>query len=820
MKIGIEMRQVTLGNAGGISQLLRGVLRCLIHRFPDNEYVFFSTIFNCGLLEPLPSAVQVVTLPLFSYFAAVPRLAREKRLDVLFRGYPSEQPLHDGTSKPLDYPMNKQIIQIPDIQHEYFPEFFDETTLHQRRQAFTHVLKEAGAIGTISNFARQTLLAQECCQCRDIFLMSPALQVEHQAKQLEPLTPAELEVLPSGDFFLFPANTWPHKNHRRVLQAFEKFLQKTRRKVEFIFTGHADGWGPYQREFGHLPIRHLGFVRAQVLRQLLENAKALVFFSLYEGFGMPLLEAFDAGTPVLCSNTTSLPEVGGNAVLSCDPTNVNAMSRMMERILKDQRLRRVLVRRGKERLAAYTWDEAAENLHDACIRVAQCNQMRSVDSLALDFQMTERPLVSIVTPSYNQGRYLQRTIESVLAQDYPHIEYIVMDGGSTDESLEILKSYGDGLRWVSERDTGQTNAINKGFAQCSGEILAYLNSDDMLLPGAVSAVVRYLDRRPVCDLLYGEARYIDEHDNITGNYNTADYSFDRLMHDCCICQPAAFWRTRIAKKIGAFDETLQYAMDYDYWIRIARAGGCIEHCEEFLACSRLHAATKTLSCRAKIYDEILQVCMRNTGSVSFNYIEGLWHHLCYEQSSRLGRCLRELPRCRQLIARLHHRWCNRQRLSPTQMLGAVAQLLKHKAKQKLKPLARLAQPITRFLTAASGRRLLGESSDQRMVTGVWADNWLASTCKVRLKDNALGQRVHLSGSAPQASELTVLCQGHAVGVYQLQPRQMVNICFELAPGNSREVVLKFTQHTFDDCGRNIAFQVQSTNLFTEEDMHA
>jgi glycosyltransferase involved in cell wall biosynthesis len=812
MRIGIEMRQVTFGSSGGISQLLRGVLRCLVQRHPEHEYVFISTIFNRNLLEPFAAGLQVVTLPLQSYFPDLSRLAREQKLDVLFRGYPVE-----GA---IDYPASKQIVLIPDIQHEYFPEFFDPTVLRCRRLAFTRTLSDAGAIGTISDFSRQSLLAQECCRCRDIFLMSPALQVEHHQSRSAPLTVSEQAVIPSGDYFLFPANPWPHKNHRRVLGAFEQFLAGSGRKIEFLFTGHADGWAPYQQEFGHLPIRHLGFVRAAVLRQLLEKARALVFFSLYEGFGMPLLEAFDAGTPVICSNTTSLPEVGGNAVLSCDPTNVAAMSQLMARITQESELRQILVRRGKERLAAYTWDESADNLLAACERVAQGSRPSAPDPVAGNIQVTNWPVVSIVTPSYNQGSFLKRTIESVLAQDYPHIQYIVVDGGSTDESVDILKSYGDRVPWVSEPDKGQSHAINKGFAQAQGEIRAYLNSDDVLLPGAVAKVVRYFDRRPGCDLVYGEAHYIDEVDQITAKYNTADYNFDRLMLDCCICQPAAFWRTWIANKIGPFDESLQYAMDYDYWIRIDRAGGSIEHCEEFLACSRQHAATKTLSCRAKIFDEIMHVCMRNTGSVSFNYFEGLWYHLCHERKNGWGRYLRDLPKVRQLMALLHHRWRNRHQYAPGQMLGTVAHLLTHQAKEKLKPVARLARPVKRFLTAASGRRLLAAASDQRRVTGVWADNWLASTCRVRLKDSALDERMHLCGSAPQAGELTVLCQGHAVGVYQLQPHQQVNITFELAPGRSREVVLEFTNHTVDAGGRNLAFLMQSTNLFTEGDLVA
>src|SRR5207253_8075268 len=123
--------------------------------------------------------------------------------------------------------------------------------------------------------------------------------------------------------------------------------EKLHAPVQFLFTGHPSGWERIGRKFSGLPIHHLGFVRPALLRRLLEGARALVFFSLYEGFGMPLLDAFDAATPVLCSNTTSLPEVGGNAVLSCDPTDVHAMAELMLRILREPDLRGALASEGK-----------------------------------------------------------------------------------------------------------------------------------------------------------------------------------------------------------------------------------------------------------------------------------------------------------------------------------------------------------------------------------------------------------------------------------------------------------------------------------------
>src|SRR5262249_15618714 len=162
------------------------------------------------------------------------------------------------------------------------------------------------------------------------------------------------------------------------------------------------------------------------------------------------------------------------------------------------------------------------------------------------------------------------------------VEYLVLDGGSTDESTTILRSYGSRFFWLSERDRGQTDAINKGLRRAQGEILAYLNSDDVLLPGAIAAVVAHFQRNPDSDLVYGNAYHIDENDGVLGEYPTAPYDFDRLLQDCCICQPAAFWRRRLIDRVGLFDEELHYAMDYEYWMRIDRAGGTLKHVPEFL----------------------------------------------------------------------------------------------------------------------------------------------------------------------------------------------------------------------------------------------
>ena len=150
-----------------------------------------------------------------------------------------------------------------------------------------------------------------------------------------------------------------------------------------------------------------------------------------------------------------------------------------------------------------------------------------------------QPKISIITPSFNQSEFLEFTIQSVLSQDYPDLEYIIVDGGSTDGSLEIIKKYEDRLAWwVSEKDQGQTDAINKGFARATGKYLAWLNSDDTYQPGALSKAAEYLESHPEVGLVYGETNYIDQDGRGIGQFNAQQANHERLMRGAVYIPPA------------------------------------------------------------------------------------------------------------------------------------------------------------------------------------------------------------------------------------------------------------------------------------------
>jgi glycosyltransferase involved in cell wall biosynthesis len=224
------------------------------------------------------------------------------------------------------------------------------------------------------------------------------------------------------------------------------------------------------------------------------------------------------------------------------------------------------------------------------------------------------PLVSIVTPSYNQASFLEETIQSVLTQDYAPLEYIIVDGGSTDGSREIIQRYAERLAWwVSEPDAGQTDAINKGFARAQGEILAWLNSDDTYLPGAIAAAVAYLQEHPEAGMVYGDANLVDEHGQIIGKFPAAQTDYRRLRRGYVhIPQQAAFFRAALWRQVGPLDPTFFFAMDYDLWVRLARLS-VLHYLPQVWANFRLHGGGKSVTADERCWPEMLRVHQRDGG---------------------------------------------------------------------------------------------------------------------------------------------------------------------------------------------------------------
>jgi len=228
-----------------------------------------------------------------------------------------------------------------------------------------------------------------------------------------------------------------------------------------------------------------------------------------------------------------------------------------------------------------------------------------------------RPLVTIVTPSFNQGRFIRATIESVLGQDYPHIEYIIMDGGSTDETAAVAGEYAGRLTFISEKDRGQSHAINKGFQMARGDIVAWLNSDDLILPGAVSRAVAAFERNPQIGAVYGEGNLIDFHGNTKMRFPaTIPFDLWQLVHvSDYILQQTTYFRRAIFDEIGFVDESLNWGMDWDLLVRIGKKYP-IEYIPELMGCLREHEEAKTSVGGHRRFREIVQI-LRKHGNLRY-----------------------------------------------------------------------------------------------------------------------------------------------------------------------------------------------------------
>jgi glycosyltransferase involved in cell wall biosynthesis len=255
---------------------------------------------------------------------------------------------------------------------------------------------------------------------------------------------------------------------------------------------------------------------------------------------------------------------------------------------------------------------------------------------------TNAPRIAIVTPSFNHARYLNATIESILGQAYPNLYYHVQDGASVDGSIDILKKHGDSIRWRSEPDGGQSDAINLGFSGTDSDIMAYLNSDDLLLPGTLAYVANFFQANPDIDIAYGHRVFIDRDGLEVGRAVLPAHHAETLRYADYIPQETMFWRRRVWQAVGPLDINFHYALDWDFILRAQEKGFKFARLPRFLACFRVHDQQKTAATYTVGVREMRTLRLRSLGfsPTQMEIRRAIWPYvvrqMAYHWSYRLG----------------------------------------------------------------------------------------------------------------------------------------------------------------------------------------
>lgn len=252
------------------------------------------------------------------------------------------------------------------------------------------------------------------------------------------------------------------------------------------------------------------------------------------------------------------------------------------------------------------------------------------------------PRVTIITPSYNQAPFIERTILSVLNQNWPNLEYIVIDGASTDGTPDIIRKYEKHMAyWVSEKDSGHAEAIAKGLRRSTGEYVNWLCSDDILLPGSVEKMVKALDSRPDAGIVYGGVVFVDEDDRATKVLSFPDISHRKFLYDrhTNIAQPSSLIRKKTLLEAGGVDISLQYCIDYDIWIRLLKASTAVNLGDEVLSGYRLHTRSRTVGSYRKMALEKIKVNRRYTNDILNKVIYAHYWYIAEDVFRRIKRRL-------------------------------------------------------------------------------------------------------------------------------------------------------------------------------------
>jgi glycosyltransferase involved in cell wall biosynthesis len=622
MRIGIHLQSLRPGKIGGLEGYVRQLVHLLPQLDPGLTLVLFCADYNAYTFAAGPG-VEIYQLTSDEFARLDKERLRPYRLDLWFCPLLVLEPAEPGLPA---------VVCMPDLQHETFPGFFPRPILEWRTRHYRPSAQRADVVVTLSRFSAREIVERfgvAESKVRAIYPDAAPLFARGQAEDGDYRARVKARYGLPDRFVYYPANNWPHKNHGVLFEALHRARRRLGAPLGLVLTGaEVEGVEPFSRVLAACgladEVRYLGYVPAADLPGIYASSRALVFPSLFEGFGIPLVEAMRTGCPVVSSTAASLPEVGGDAALYFDPRSPEELA---DRILEVACERRAdLVAAGQRQARLFSWERTARDLLD----VLRGLRVRAASAAAAASQ-PEPPAISVVTPSFQQGRYIERTLRSVLEQGYPRLEYWVIDGGSTDGTVEILERYRrlypETFHYVSEPDGGQAAAVNKGLARIHGDIVGWLNSDDTYEPGSLAAVARAFIDQPDCDVFYGKGRLVSEHDDPIAPYPTLpDFDWHTLIHQCFLCQPTVFFRRTVLEHGYRLDESLHLCLDYDFWIRLGRRFK-FRFLDRHLANSRIYPTNKTLGQRRRVFEEAFAVLKRHYGWLPLSWALGRAHYL-------------------------------------------------------------------------------------------------------------------------------------------------------------------------------------------------
>ena len=621
MKIGMNLLDLYPGKIGGMEQYVRNFIDFFSKNSNDDMiYLFLNEQSYETFLVNSKKIRKYLIYSDSRHEYIIGNIVDKEKIDIWFCPLLSLFPRYISIPK---------ITTIPDIQHKYYPQFFSDEVMKFRDLEFPFAIKNSDLIITISEFSKKTIEENYKVDEDKIYVTyldsdssfnDILIQEKQEAVKLKHNLPIK--------YFFYPANTWEHKNHKNLFRALAIYKEKYDEKVRLVLTGANLKENRKlitlikELNIGENVIS-LGYIEQSDMPYIYRGSSALVFPSLFEGFGIPIIEAFKSQCPVVCSKSASIPEIAKDAVLYFDAENPEDISEKMNQILNPE-ISSKLISKGILRAQKFSWEKNYNKTMDVFRNINISKKTNFLDN----------PLVSIITPSYNQGKFIKETIDSVLNQSYKKIEYIVVDGESNDETVEILKSYGDKIKWVSEKDDGQADAVNKGIEMARGDIIGWLNSDDTYLPEAIEKIVNIFNSCIDVDMIYGEGYHVDIVGDVIDRYPTLPFDYNKLAYNCFICQPTSFFKKDVFKKTGLLDKNLQLCMDYELWMRIGKKCN-IAYTPHFLATSRMYEDNKTLGRRSEVFEEIISTVKKNYGFVPISWINGYVDYLLSEKNNML-----------------------------------------------------------------------------------------------------------------------------------------------------------------------------------------